>query len=107
MAASYQDYSISDSIKDNIKKLLNKVGKNYDTHEVKFIKSVNAETKQAISTLAEVGHKNDKKLEINLNNSELIEILNHLNWDKPWSAGGQFSTYCVYTSTQKFRRHFV
>ncbi len=100
MAVSYQDYSISDSIKDNIKKLLNKVGKNYDTHEVKFIKSVNAETKQAISTLAEVGHKNDKKFEINLKNSELIEILNHLNWDKPWSAGGQFSTYCVYTSTQ-------
>ena len=50
--------------------------------------------------MAEVGHKNDKKLEINLNNTELIEMLNKLNWDKPWSAGGQFSTYCVYTSTQ-------
>ena len=100
MVTSYQNYSISDSIKDKTKKLLNKVGKNYDIHEVRFIKSVNAETKQAISSLAEVGHKNNKQLEINLNNTELVELLNKLNWDKPWSAGGQFSTYCVYTTTQ-------
>ena len=37
MTTSYQNYSISDSIKDNIKKLLNKVGKNYDTHEVNLL----------------------------------------------------------------------
>ncbi len=100
MTASYNNYSVSDTIKDNTKKILNIFGKNYDTHEVKYIKSVNAETKQALSTLIEIGYKNKHKLEINLSNEDLEKLLNQLNWDRPWSAGGQFSTYCVYSSTQ-------
>ena len=30
----------------------------------------------------------------------MYKLLNNLNWEKPWSAGGQFSTYCVHTSSQ-------
>tara|TARA_B100001287_G_C22686114_1_gene533753 strand:- start:7542 stop:8639 length:1098 start_codon:yes stop_codon:yes gene_type:complete len=100
MVSSYDNYSITDSLKDNTKKILNKFGKNYDTHETKFIKSVNAETKQAVATLIEVGFKNKNKLEIDLDKDDLYKLLNNLNWEKPWSAGGQFSTYCVYTSSQ-------
>lgn len=103
MTNSYNNYSVSDYLKDNIKKLLNNLGKKHDTHEIKFIKSVNAETKQAVATLIEIGHQNKKKLEINQNKEDLDKLLNELNWDKPWSAGGQFSTYCVYTSTQNLK----
>ena len=100
LAKSYLNYSTNDFIKDQIKKVLTVVSQNYDTNKVKFKKSVNAETKQTISTLNEIGYTNSKKIQITNDMSELTKELSNLNWDKPWSAGGQFSTYCVYSNTQ-------
>ena len=101
LVESYNDNSIDEVIKDNIKKGFNLFGKKYDTKNIKFRKSVNAETKQAIATLNEIGYSNKLNLEINKSNHEIITELKNLNWETPWSAGGQFSTYCVYSNTQK------
>tara|TARA_B100001057_G_C22825260_1_gene941140 strand:+ start:39 stop:1139 length:1101 start_codon:yes stop_codon:yes gene_type:complete len=101
IAKSYVNLSTNDLIKDQIKKVLNIASKKYDTNLIKFKKSVNAETKQTISTLNEIGFTNNLNIKISNDISKLNKELKNLNWDKPWSAGGQFSTYCVYSDTQK------
>ncbi len=63
--------------------------------------NIRAESKQAISTLYQVGGKNKliykdfpkKEDEINI-------FLDSFNWNKPWHAGAQFSGLCVFSVTQ-------
>ena len=93
------------SIKDVGKKGINRfTSKNYETNNLKLTKAINAETKQAISTLYQIGFKN----EIILDNpySSNIDILNYLhyslNWKYPWNAGAQFASLCVYSATQNY-----
>lgn len=100
LAQSYSSLSPLTSIKDNTKKIMNALGKKYDTNEIKFRKAVNAETKQAIATLIEIGSKNKNIIQLNKDDDQVLKDLNGLNWETPWSAGGQFSTYCVYTDSQ-------
>ena len=63
--------------------------------------SIRAETKQAISTLFQVGFQNKKKYtDFPKTHQSIEEYLNSLDWKKPWNAGAQFSAICVFTSTQ-------
>ena len=34
--------------------------------------------------------------------NELFQYLESLNWQTPWTSGAQFSSLCVYSTTQKF-----
>ena len=71
------------------------------TREDYFIDSIRAESKQAISTLYQVGFSNDKKYnDFPKTASSINTYLNSLNWNKPWNAGAQYSALCVFTSTQ-------
>ena len=63
--------------------------------------AVKAETKQAISTLAEAGFENHKKyLDFERNSTDIHHYIESLDWQKPWSAGAQFANLCVFTKTQ-------
>lgn len=75
--------------------------KNYESRKEIFKRSINAETKQAISTLYELGYKNSKSVEPRFQGYKAIEYLNTLDWSKPWASGAQFSSFCVFAETQK------
>ena len=90
-------------IKDKVKVLLNTFfNKSFDTFDTKLAKALNAETKQAISTLHQVGFEGYSSIEKPYTNDELNTYLRSLDWTHPWSAGAQFSSMCVYAKTQKF-----
>ena len=94
-------FDLSKDVKNIIKNLINSTGlKSYDSKSVYERKSVNAETKQAIATLFQVGSKNLKKVEPEFKKYELIKYLNNLDWSQPWDSGAQFSSICVYSATQ-------
>ena len=96
----YSHQSIEDSVKDAIRKLLNNLNKfNFDTNNVRFSKAINAETKQAIATLAQVGYTSDKEFIPQYDTPELVnKYLYSLDWSKPWTSGAQWSSLCVYSS---------
>ena len=99
---SYENFNLISSSKDSIKKLLNFLNiRDFESKESKFKKAINAETKQAISTLYEVGSKNKNRInEIYFDGNSVVEYLNKLDWSKPWASGAQFSSICVFTTTQ-------
>ena len=100
---SYNNLGLSENIKYATKSALNtlNLGK-YDTKKTLLDKSINAETKQALATLAEVNSKSNKVVEFPFRNSKtLLDYLNGLNWNTPWTSGAQFSSLCVYSKTQK------
>ncbi len=101
---SYKNKTFKKSSIDQIKKIMNLSSKyNYETNEVKLSKAINAETKQAIATLYEVDYKNSKLLEnIYSNETNLLNYLENLNWMTPWTSGAQFSSICVYATTQSY-----
>ena len=64
-------------------------------------KSINAETKQAISSLYQIGNQTSSKVFLDYKTSnELEDYLKNLDWSKPWTSGAQFSSICVYNETQ-------
>ncbi len=95
----YTKFSISNSSKDIIRSTLNKfTNRNYDTNNTKFQKAINADTKQAIATLYEVGYISQEPYMPEHNSTEQIKnYLNSLNWETPWTSGAQFASYCVYS----------
>ncbi len=98
----YADGGAKEFVKDKIKNLLNTtIGKNFDTFSNKLNKALNAETKQAISTLHQIGFENYEPIEPPYTKDQLFLYLKSLNWMYPWSAGAQFSSMCVYTTTEK------
>jgi len=95
------------SPKENIKKIINFTGlRHYQTYNEKFKNSIRAETKQAISTLYEVGAKpNYPYNEFEDSDSSLLYFLNSLDWANPWSAGGQFSAICVFSKVNNLKNN--
>ena len=88
-------------MKDSLKKFINYLPNyNFESNTQKLNKAVNAETKQAISTLYEVGFKVDFDFKLN-GNVSVEEFLNSFDWSKPWNAGAQFSSICVFSTTQE------
>ena len=66
-----------------------------------MINAVRAETKQAISTIYQVGYKNGKPYNDFPNDeSKILSFLESFDWSKPWHAGAHFSSICVFNSTQ-------
>ena len=82
----------------------NKTGKfNFSSKQQDLEKALNADNKQAISTLYEIGYNNKIKIENKYSdNDAVLNYLNSLNWKRPWDAGAQFSSICVYSETQNF-----
>jgi hypothetical protein len=101
---SYEDKLTYGNLKFEIKKLImNLTNKNFVSKEILIKESINADNKQTISTLYEMGMINNNKI-INLypKKGMITNYLNNLDWNKPWSAGAQFSSLCVYSKTQEF-----
>lgn len=74
---------------------------NLETKNKRLLKGLNAESKQSIATLYELGVKELPRVySFNNYDKEVIGYLEQLNWEFPWSAGAQFSSYCVYSKTQ-------
>lgn len=101
---SYEEKFTSQNLKFGIKKLITSISdKTFLTKETLLQQSINADNKQAIATLYEVGFKNVYKINNSYPKKEMITAyLNSLDWTKPWTAGAQFSSLCVYSKTQEF-----
>ena len=100
---AYKNLGLSNNIKYGMKTFLNTLNLgNYDTKKILLKKSINAETKQSVATLSELGEISNKIVEFPFrDSSELLNYLNSLNWDKPWTSGAQFSSLCVFSKTQE------
>lgn len=100
MLRSYKNKNVRGYIEDGVKIFLNNFSnKTYDSNKQKLSKAINAETKQAISTLQQIGHKSIKPYPTELSSQDVLNKLNSLDWSKPWNAGAQYSSYCVYSKT--------
>lgn len=101
---SYNDPFTYQNLKFNIKKIVsNFSSKTFQTKELLVSQSINAENKQTISTFYEIGHKNIFKSNNEYSEDGMIKsYLDSLDWNRPWSAGAQFSSLCVYSQTQGF-----
>ena len=102
MIKSYLNRSLNTKVKDFLKNSLNLLPNyNFDSVNSRLNKAINAETKQAVSTLYEVGSANKNKIdEIYYEGDSHIDYLKNLDWSKPWSSGAQFSSMCVFSTTQ-------
>lgn len=101
---SYSKNKVINFTIDNVKNILNLLPtNNYETNNKKLHKAVNAETKQAISTINQVNMQSKKNLENIFSAGQTVEqYLNNYDWSKPWNAGAQFSSLCVYSQTQNY-----
>ena len=105
---NYKKKDFNKNTKDTIKQVLNLINKNkYQTNIKKLENSIIAETKQAISTLSEVGGVvKDKYLDFPSSETSIKAYLDSLDWNKPWASGAQFSSLCVFASTQLAEKNF-
>ncbi len=94
--------SINSSVRDTIKQALTQLNiKRYETREEKIKTSVRAESKQAISTLYQVGARNEHPyLDFPKEKDLIKDFLEELDWTHPWHSGAQFSGLCVFVETQ-------
>ncbi len=99
---NFNKFRIERFTKDFVKKLLNLSKKyNYQSKKFELQTSIRAETKQAISTLQQVNFSNQYIYDdFPKTENEIKNYLNKYDWNKPWSAGAQFSGLCVFVSTQ-------
>lgn len=106
---SYKKFKPVDNIKDSAKILLNKTNHfNFTLKKQKFNEAINAETKQTVSTLFQVGSKNLQTISNPYNSKEeLINYLNKLNWSTPWTSGAQFASLCLYEATQDYKNEKI
>lgn len=73
--------------------------KKYETKKDALHKAINADNKQAISTMNELNFTIPKKIEyIFTNETEILNYLNSLDWSTPWTSGAQFSSICTYSN---------
>ena len=72
---SYQKSDLNSFTKESIKSILNFLKiKNFETKEKQYKKAINAETKQAIATLYEIKHPNEKLIENEFAEYKNLEI---------------------------------
>ena len=102
MVKSYMNISFDNKVKYQLKKILNILPNfNFDSADTRLNKAINAETKQAISTLYEVGFSNKQKVnEIYFEGSSIVDYLNNLDWSKPWASGAQFHQYVFFNNPE-------
>ncbi len=96
----FQENKLNFFGRDIVKGLLNRtLGRDYELTKKKITNSIRAETKQCISSLYQVGSKNNKNYD-EFTNLDITRFLDSFDWKKPWSAGAQFSALCVFLRTQ-------
>ncbi len=94
---NFSVYNLKSLTKSTLNTLLKK---DYETKQMNIFKALNADSKQAISTLNEVGFEIQKAPVNFFNNYISVEdYLNSYDWSKPWDAGAQFSSISLYNST--------
>ena len=100
----YNSNKVKNLFSDSLKTVLNLSPKyNFNSSTKKLNQAINADTKQAIATLHDIGAKNRQPLKNKYKDSqEMLNFLNNLDWTNPWSAGGQYSSLCVYSATQNY-----
>lgn len=98
----HKKFNAEKSIKNFAKTILNKTkGTNYLLSNEILSTSIVAETKQAISTLSEIGYRNKSNYsEFPKDKKDIFDYLNNFDWNNPWSAGAQFSSLCLFAKTQ-------
>lgn len=86
--------------KFQIKNILNDFNFSKGSSLDSFInKGVLAESKQAVSTLFQVGFSNNKPYHfMDANKDEIHSFLQSLNWNNPWDAGAQFANISLFTA---------
>jgi len=96
----YIENNINEKIKDVIKNILNLFPKySFDDNKTKFLKAINAETKQALSSLHQVGFKSAKNyVPQHKSPEQILNYLDSLDWRKPWTSGAQYASLCVYST---------
>ena len=99
---------LAKKLKNKIKKQVSNFSKiNYFPLDQELINAVRAETKQAISTIYQVGYKNSKPYNDFPNDeSKILSFLESFDWSKPWHAGAHFSSICVFNNTQLEKKVF-
>ena len=98
----FEKFNIKHTSKDGAKSVLNIIKSNkYRTRKEQLIDSIRAETKQAIVTLKQVSFQNKFIYDdFPKTSKDLCSLLDSYDWSKPWSAGAQFSSFCVFTKAQ-------
>lgn len=106
---NHQKFNKENIIEKSLKKTINKLfNTNYKDSNEKLSAYINAESKQTISTIYEMGYENKLKyLEFPNSEIKVSRFLNSLNWSYPWSSGGQFSGICLFSKTQLKNEEFV
>ena len=100
--AKYNSFNLKNITKNTIKKNLSLLNLySYESPKKILENNIRAETKQAISTLHQVGRKNSFVYsDFPTNKDGIFDFLNSFNWNKPWHAGAQYAALCVFISTQ-------
>ena len=98
----YDNFSTFQKYKNLLKTSLNRINlldyKGLD-HQLKT--AIRAETKQAISSLFQIGSKNKKiYFDFEKDEEDIANFLQNLNWSKPWSSGADYANLCLFNSTQ-------
>jgi len=89
------------NLKNITKTMVNSLSrKDYELKQRHIFKTINADSKQTISTFNEIG----KKISDSPDNffdqfDSCQDYLNSYDWSKPWDAGAQFSSIALYSST--------
>jgi len=98
---NFYKYSKRKSTKQYLKALLNWLGIYKYNHYEKLLEYNLAETKQAISTIYQLGYTNNLKfVDFPKNENEIYKFLNNYDWSKPWNAGAQFANLSFLAKTQ-------
>lgn len=98
----FYTFNLKKDLKNITKTTLTKLNlKKFETRKQILFKNYIAETKQAIATLAQVGH-DSKYLFNNFPKDEfsINDYLNKFDWNKPWNAGAQFASLCVFSASR-------
>jgi hypothetical protein len=86
-------------IKDVAKTVIKK--SKYENKKTESLRHIQSETKQAISSLYQVGSTNEKfYLDFPRKEHDIKTYLDSLDWKYPWQAGAQFASLCVFISSQ-------
>ena len=97
----FENLGFKDRAKDYGKKFFNFFGKEYLINNDIILNSIRAESKQAISTLAQLDKSNKIPFSnFPSNKYQINDYFNNLNWNKPWSSGAQVAALAVFIDTQ-------
>jgi len=98
----HKKFNLEKATKNQLKKIFNTtLRKNFLLNDEKLYTYISAESKQAISTISEIGFYPKKKYtSFPQTKSQIYNYLDSFDWSNPWSAGAQFSSICLFTQTQ-------